>query len=111
MQFKRKSKLLTMCFFSHKEELERVVKSTIDVIQWYRIPENRIVTDVINSKSTHMSFEEKYDIRLLFPGEWYRKSKTHENCLTLMISTDEKPMIKLKRTRARVWPVNHFNPI
>ena len=100
-----------LCVFSLKEELERVVKSTIDVIQWYRIPQNQIVADVINGKSTYMHFEEKYGIRLLFPGDWYRKSKTCENRLSLMISTDGKPMIKSKRTRTSVWPVNHFNLI
>ncbi|CAF2109542.1 unnamed protein product [Rotaria magnacalcarata] len=77
------------CLFSLTEELERVVKSTIDIINWYKVPENQFVADVIR-------------------GEWYQRSNTIEPCLSLMISTDGKPMIKSKRTKTSIWPVMSF---
>jgi len=39
-----------LCIFSLADELKRVVKSTIDVIHWYSVPEHQIVSDIINGK-------------------------------------------------------------
>ncbi|CAF4711595.1 unnamed protein product, partial [Rotaria sp. Silwood1] len=77
------------CVFSPNEEIERVVKSTIDIIKWYSVPENQFAADVIR-------------------GEWYQRINTTEPRLSLMICTDGKPIIRSKRTRTSIWPVISF---
>lgn len=39
-----------LCIFSIKDEIDRVVQSNIDVIEWYRAPENQIIADLVNGK-------------------------------------------------------------
>lgn len=37
--------------FSIEHELQRVIRSNIDVIQWYSLPEHQIIADIVNGKS------------------------------------------------------------
>ncbi|CAF1297369.1 unnamed protein product [Rotaria magnacalcarata] len=77
-----------LCIFSLSNEIDRVVKSNIDLIRWYSIPENQLVADVVN-------------------GNRY-KNNTSESCLSLMISTDGKPIVKSKNKQTSVWPILSF---
>ncbi|CAF1331125.1 unnamed protein product [Adineta steineri] len=74
------------CLFSLAEELERVVKSATDIIEWYSTPKNQLAGDVIK-------------------GTWYQQHSTNVPCLSLMLSTDGKPIIKSKTTQTSIWPV------
>lgn len=98
-----------LCVFSLEGEIERVVKSTLDIIKWYRIGENQIMADVVNGKFRQICSKGSFSLKLLFSGEWFRAADTNENRLSLMISTDGKPMIKSKRTQTSIWPVNDFS--
>ena len=55
-----------LCVFSLDGEIERVVKSTLDIIRWYRIGENQIMADVINGKFQQIYFQGNYTSKLLF---------------------------------------------
>ncbi|CAF1198932.1 unnamed protein product [Adineta steineri] len=81
-----KQKPSELCVFSITDELKRIVQSNYDVIQYYNLPENHIMADIVN-------------------GEHYRKCNNGQRRLTLMISTDGKPLVKSKRTKTSVWPV------
>jgi hypothetical protein len=54
-----------LCVFSLTEEIERVVKSTIDIIKWYSVPENELVSDVIKGKLHANIFSKEYSIKLI----------------------------------------------
>ncbi|CAF3953082.1 unnamed protein product [Rotaria sordida] len=75
--------------FSIDDELKRIVQTNIDVIRWYSVPDHQINADIVN-------------------GEWYKRSNTGEPRLSLMLSTDGKPLIKSKQSKTSVWPVISF---
>jgi recombinational DNA repair protein RecR len=55
-----------LCVFSLAEEIERVVKSTINIIKWYSLPENQIVADLIHGKFYVNIFLEKSNRKLIY---------------------------------------------
>ena len=54
-----------LCAFSLAEEIERVVKSTIDIIKWYSVPENQLVADVIQGKLHTNIVSKEYKIEII----------------------------------------------
>jgi hypothetical protein len=50
-----------LCIFSISDEIERVVQSNIDLIQWYSSPEHQIAADIVNGKSNWIEFSAKYE--------------------------------------------------
>ncbi|CAF0877792.1 unnamed protein product [Adineta ricciae] len=75
--------------FSLSDEIKRVVLSNMDVIRWYSSPSHQIAADIVNWK-------------------FYRKGSTNQPRLSLLLSTDGKPIIKSKKTQTSVWPILSF---
>ena len=95
-----------LCVFSLTNEIQRVVRSNSDVIDWYRSCDHRIPCDIVNGNvDSALIFELQ---RLLFVclGEIYQKRETNNPSLNLMVSTDGKPLVKSKQNRTSVWPVS-----
>ncbi|CAF3701611.1 unnamed protein product [Rotaria sp. Silwood1] len=78
-----------LIIFSVADELRRVVQSNIELIKWYSFRENQMISDIVL-------------------GDIYKERCSNNSTLTLMITTDGKPMIKSKATRTSVWPVMSF---
>ncbi|CAF3964082.1 unnamed protein product [Rotaria sordida] len=78
-----------LIIFSIAEELRRVVQSNIELIKWYSFRENQMISDIVL-------------------GDIYKEQCSNNSTLTLMITTDGKPMISSKATRTSVWPVMSF---
>ncbi|CAF4876804.1 unnamed protein product, partial [Rotaria sp. Silwood1] len=74
-----------LIIFSVADELRRVVQSNIELIKWYSFRENQMISDIVL-------------------GDIYKERCSNNSTLTLMITTDGKPMIKSKATRTSVWP-------
>ena len=45
-----------LCIFSINDEIERVVQSNIDIIEWYRVHENQMIADVVNGNQNTIAF-------------------------------------------------------
>ncbi|CAF2853088.1 unnamed protein product [Rotaria sp. Silwood2] len=75
-----------LIIFSIADELRRVVQPNIELIKWYSFRENQMISDIVF-------------------GDIYKEQCSNNSTLTLMITTDGKPMIRSKATRTSVWPV------
>ncbi|CAF2631988.1 unnamed protein product [Rotaria sp. Silwood2] len=93
--------------FSLLHELQRVVRSNIKLIEWYQQHEHQINADIVNSKA---QITQRTILQLVsFQGCIYKQQQNlHGPSLTLMLSTDGKPIIKSKQTQSSVWPVMAF---
>ena len=55
-----------LCIFSISDELERVVQSNINVIQWYSLPEHQIIADIVNGMSYTIVLPTKSEVILFY---------------------------------------------